>query len=44
MTSGIDCLQEIAGNEIFGHDEIQIEDGLLTMPGVIGLISPISET
>jgi hypothetical protein len=32
------------GNEVFGHAEIQIEDGVLIMPGVIGPILPISET
>ena len=32
------------GNEVFGHEKIQIEDGVLKMPGVIGPILPISET
>ena len=32
------------GGEVFGHDSIQIEDGVLTMPGVIGPILPISES
>ena len=33
-----------AGNEIVGRDEIQIEDGVLKMPGVIGPLNPVSET
>jgi hypothetical protein len=32
------------GNEVFGQDEIRIEDGVLIMPGVIGPILPISES
>ena len=32
------------GNEIIGRDEIRIEDKVLTMPGVIGPLNPISET
>jgi CubicO group peptidase (beta-lactamase class C family) len=32
------------GSEIFGRDEIRIEDGVLKIPGVIGPILPISET
>ncbi|WP_420644561.1 serine hydrolase domain-containing protein [Candidatus Leptofilum sp.] len=32
------------GSEVFGHDAIRIEDGILRMPGVIGPIIPISET
>ncbi len=31
-------------DEVFGHDMIQIEDGVLKIPGVIGPILPISET
>jgi hypothetical protein len=33
-----------AGDRVIGTDEIQIEDGILTMPGVIGPLRPISET
>ena len=32
------------GTEVIGRDEIRIEDGVLTMPGVIGPLYPISET
>ncbi|MCP5098634.1 MAG: serine hydrolase [Chloroflexi bacterium] len=32
------------GREVFGHDEIRIEEGVLQIPGVIGPIKPISET
>jgi hypothetical protein len=32
------------GSEVFGQDEIRIEDGVLLMPGVIGPIKPISDT
>jgi hypothetical protein len=33
-----------AGSEIIGRDEIQIKEGILKMPGVIGPLNPISET
>ena len=32
------------GSEIVGRDEIQLEDGVLRMPGVIGPLKPINET
>jgi hypothetical protein len=32
------------GNEIIGRDEIQIEDSVLKMPGVVGPLKPINET
>jgi CubicO group peptidase (beta-lactamase class C family) len=33
-----------AGGQVFGRDEIRIEDGVLKMPGVVGPLLPISET
>ena len=33
-----------AGNEIIGRNEIQIEDGVLKMSGVVGPLKPINET
>jgi hypothetical protein len=33
-----------ADDRIIGTDTIQIEDGILTMPGVVGPLYPISET
>ena len=33
-----------AGREVFGRDEIVIEDGVLKIPGAVGPLQPISET